>query len=147
MESLNLVLVVGLAVDYCVHLAEGYSRSTHTDRHGRVRDALTEVGVSIVSGCVTTVGASAFMLLAVILFFTQFGTFLFATLGFSFLFSIGFFTTVLAMIGPQNDCGSFKQIAACCRSYCSGPDDFDDDSDDEENDGRTEPKPQTKTTV
>ena len=72
---------------------------------------------------------------------------LFATLGFSFLFSIGFFTTVLAMIGPQNDCGSFKQIAACCRSYCSGPDDFDDDSDDEENDGRTEPKPQTKTTV
>ena len=44
MESLNLVLTVGLAVDYCVHLAESYSRSTHHDRLGRVRDALTEVG-------------------------------------------------------------------------------------------------------
>ena len=38
-----MVLVVGLSVDYCVHLAEGYSRSTHTDRKNRIRDSLTEV--------------------------------------------------------------------------------------------------------
>ncbi len=38
-----MVLVVGLAVDYCVHLAEGYSRSAHSDRKNRTRDALTEV--------------------------------------------------------------------------------------------------------
>ena len=45
LESLNLVLVVGLAVDYCVHLAEGYSRSAHVDRKLRTRDALSEVGL------------------------------------------------------------------------------------------------------
>ena len=43
LESLNMVLVVGLAVDYTVHFAEGYSRSAHVDRKGRTRDALTEV--------------------------------------------------------------------------------------------------------
>lgn len=46
LESLNLVLVVGLAVDYVVHLAEGYSRSEHKDRLGRTRDALQEVSES-----------------------------------------------------------------------------------------------------
>ena len=45
LESVNMVLVVGLSVDYCVHLAEGYSRSTHTDRKNRIRDSLTEVCV------------------------------------------------------------------------------------------------------
>ena len=42
-ESLNMVLVVGLSVDYSVHLAEGYSRSAHFDRLSRTRDALREV--------------------------------------------------------------------------------------------------------
>ena len=115
MESLNLVLVVGLAVDYCVHLAEGYSRSTHHDRLGRVRDALTEVGISVLSGCVTTLGASAFMLLAVIVFFEQFGTFLFATLGFAFVYSLILFPTVLGIIGPEDDIGSLQHVKRLLR--------------------------------
>ena len=52
------MLVVGLAVDYVVHLAEGYGRSEHKDRKQRTRDTLTEVGISVLSGAVTTVGAS-----------------------------------------------------------------------------------------
>ena len=43
LESLNLVLVVGLAVDYVVHLAEGYSRSVYSDRRRRTQTALEEV--------------------------------------------------------------------------------------------------------
>ena len=42
-----MVLAVGLSVDYCVHLAEGYSRSTHTDRKNRIRDSLTEVCIHV----------------------------------------------------------------------------------------------------
>ena len=105
-------MVVGLAVDYCVHLAEGYSRSTHSDRRGRLRDTLTEVGVSVLSGCITSIGGSAFMLLAVIIFFEQFGTFLFATLGFSFIYSLCLFPTMLGLIGPENKQGTFPHIMA-----------------------------------
>jgi multidrug efflux pump subunit AcrB len=106
LESLNLVLVVGLSVDYCVHLAEGYSRSVHKKRTGRVYDALEEVGISVLSGCCTTLGASSFLIFAQILFFTQFGAFMFATIGLSIFYSLGMFITLLGIIGPQNDIGS-----------------------------------------
>ena len=64
LESLNLVLVVGLAVDYVVHLAEGYARSPASDRLTRTKDTLEEVGISVLSGATTTLGASIFLLAA-----------------------------------------------------------------------------------
>ena len=110
LESLNLVLVVGLAVDYVVHLAEGYSRSSHKDRLGRTKDMLQEVGISVLSGAVTTLGASLFLLFAAILFFVQFGTFMFCTIGFSIIYSMGLFVTIMGLIGPQNETGSLKPV-------------------------------------
>ena len=69
--SLNMCLVVGLAVDYVVHLAEGYYMSHARDRKGRLRHALQRMGSSVFSGACTTLGASAFMLFAQIQFFYQ----------------------------------------------------------------------------
>ena len=103
LESLNLVLVVGLSVDYVVHLAEGYCRSTKPDRRGRLADMLEEVGISVLSGAVTTLGSSIFLFLAVITFFKQFGSFMFATIGFSLLYSLLLFVATLSIIGPQGD--------------------------------------------
>ena len=108
LESLNLTLVVGLSVDYVVHLAEGYSRSSHSKRLGRLHDALAQVGISVLSGACTTLGGSAFMLLAVISFFVKFGAFLFATILFSIVFALGFFSTLLGILGPEDDRGSIK---------------------------------------
>ena len=110
MESINLTLVVGLSVDYVVHLAEGYSRSTHTNRLGRLHDSLAEVGISVLSGACTTLGGSAFLLLAQIILFMQFGVFMFATILFSLVFALGLFTTVLGIVGPENDRGSIEPI-------------------------------------
>ncbi|ELU03862.1 hypothetical protein CAPTEDRAFT_209557 [Capitella teleta] len=115
LESLNLVLVVGLSVDYVVHLAEGYSRSKYTDRLGRVQHMLEEVGISVISGACTTLGASLFLLFAKILFFTEFGVFLFSTIGLSILFALMFFCTILGIIGPENDTGKLSNILKCCR--------------------------------
>ena len=70
-ECINLSLVVGLAVDYVVHLAEGYHASSAEDRLTRTRDMLEQVGVSILSGALTTLGAAMFMFGAVIVFFVQ----------------------------------------------------------------------------
>ena len=115
LESLNLVLVVGLAVDYVVHLAEGYCRSPARDRAGRTQSMLEEVGISVLSGAVTTLGASMFLLLALIIFFAQFGLFMFSTIGFSLLYSLGLFTTLIALVGPQGDTGSLKPLyRKCC---------------------------------
>ncbi|XP_013386010.1 uncharacterized protein LOC106155638 [Lingula anatina] len=110
LTSLNLCLVVGLAVDYVVHLAEGYHLSPHRDRLGRVRDMLDHVGISVLSGATTTLGASIFMMFAEIQFYVQFGIFIFSVIGFSILFSLLFFTTLLAIAGPQGDTGSLAPL-------------------------------------
>ncbi|XP_013396220.1 protein dispatched homolog 1 [Lingula anatina] len=120
LESLNFVLVVGLAVDYVVHLAEGYSRSMKRDRLGRVKDMLEEVGISVLSGAITTLGASIFLLFAFITFFQQFAIFIFSTIGFSIVYALGFFSTVLALIGPQEDFGSLKPLWRWVTNKCSG---------------------------
>jgi predicted RND superfamily exporter protein len=118
LESLNLVLVVGLSVDYVVHLAEGYSRSLRKDRLGRVQDMLEEVGISVVSGAFTTLGASFFLLFAEILFFTQFGLFMFSTIGLSLLFACIFFSTVMGIMGPQDEVGSLKPLYRAIGKFC-----------------------------
>lgn len=115
LESLNMVLVVGLSVDYCVHLAEGYARSVSKRRKDKVYESLTQVGVSVISGAFTTLGSSLFLVFAQILFFVQFSTFMFCTIGFSIFFSLGLFVTMLATFGPEGNFGSFSFKSKCCK--------------------------------
>ena len=115
LESLNLTLVVGLAVDYVVHLADGYVQSRHHLRHDKVHDMLSHVGVSVLSGASTTLGASVFMLAARILFFFQFGIFMFSTIGLSVLYALFLFPTILCLFGPEGNRGSFSLFATYCR--------------------------------
>lgn len=110
LESLNLTLVVGLAVDYVVHLAEGYVTCPFPLRQERVRHALGHVGISVLSGACTTLGAAVFMFAAKIRFFFQFGIFIFCTIGLSLVFSLFFFVTLLGICGPQETTGSMKPL-------------------------------------
>lgn len=115
LESLNLTLVVGLAVDYVVHLADGYVRSQKHSRGDKVRETLGHVGISVLSGACTTIGASIFMLFARILFFFQFGIFIFCTIGLSIFYALFFFTTVLALVGPEGNTGSILPLVRYVR--------------------------------
>ena len=108
MISMNLTLLVGLSVDYIVHLAEGYHLSEHSTRLDRVQDMLENLGISVIMGSVTTLGAAFFMLFSKIMFFFQFGTFLFCIIGFSLAFSLIFFPALMSLIGPEGNTGSIK---------------------------------------
>ena len=103
-------------MDYVVHLAEGYHISAHQDRKHKVQDMLEMVGVSIVSGATSTLGASLFVLFAQILFFVQFGIFMFCTIAFSFLYSLGMFSTLLGILGPENNIGSLMPFWRFCKN-------------------------------
>lgn len=103
LESLNLTLVVGVAIDYIVHVAEAYHLSSKPTRKEKVEDILQNIGVSVISGAVSTLGAAMFMLFADIAFFMQFGLFIFATLGFSVLYSLGMLVVLLSLIGPETN--------------------------------------------
>jgi predicted RND superfamily exporter protein len=119
-ESLNLTLVVGLAVDYVVHLADGYMELEGEDRVARVKYTLGHVGISVFSGACTTLGSSIFMLAAKIIFFKQFGIFIFCTIGLSILYSLILFTTVLAMIGPEGETGSLRPLWQIIMNFIRG---------------------------
>ncbi len=120
LESLNLTLVVGLAVDYVVHLAEGYMELTRENRLVKVKHTLGHIGISVFSGACSTLGASIFMLAAKIVFFFKFGIFIFCTISFSILFSLFLFTALLSLVGPENDHGSLLPFVRRLYDYLRG---------------------------
>lgn len=110
LESLNLTLVVGLAIDYIVHMAEGFHISRKSTRKEKLLEVLHETGVSAVSGALSTLGAAVFMLFAQILFFMQFGLFVFCTVLFAIFYSMGIFVVLMALVGPETDRYSISKL-------------------------------------
>ena len=108
LEAINYVVVIGLSIDYTVHLSEAYTESHARDRHGRVILMMEEMGVSVLSGAVSTLGACFFMFFAPNTFFVKFASFIFCTITLSCLYSLTFFPALLAIIGPTGDVGN------CC---------------------------------
>mmetsp|Transcript_35647 Transcript_35647/g.92927 ORF Transcript_35647/g.92927 Transcript_35647/m.92927 type:complete len:609 (-) Transcript_35647:346-2172(-) len=121
LESINFVMVPGLSVDYVAHFAEAYVRSAHATRAGRVKDMMTEVGVSVLSGAISTLGATFFLFFPEITFFAKFGTFIFVTILFSLVASMTLFPSLLLTpLGPQGRRGDLKVLFKrdtypCCR--------------------------------
>jgi len=60
-ESISTVIIIGLSVDYCVHLATDFSHSPFPHRKYKMKQAYQNMGVSILSGTVTTLGAGVFL--------------------------------------------------------------------------------------
>lgn len=110
LEALNITLVADLAIDHIVHIAEGYKLSTKTTRKEKVEELLHEIGISVLSGAITTLGASSFLFFSKIVFFMQFGLFIFITVGFSMVFALGTFVVLLAIMGPEDDRYSLSVI-------------------------------------
>merc|ERR1719491_1132747 len=103
-ESILITIVAGFSVDYVVHLAHAYRRSDG-DTVSRMTSAYGEMGVSVLSGMVTSVGASIPLFLCQLQFFAKFGTFIFLVIFFSWIFANFFFMSILtqAKIPINND--------------------------------------------
>ena len=125
LESLNMTLVVGLSVDYVVHLAQGYIEFEGANRLHRVKHALGHVGISVVSGACSTLGASTFMFAGKIVFFMQFGIFIFVTIGFSTLYSLVFLSILLTLVGPEENRGSILPALRKARDLLRGKGKYD----------------------
>lgn len=110
LEAVNYVVVIGLSIDYTVHLSEAYTESHARDRQSRVIGMLEEMGVSVLSGALSTLGSVFFMLFAPIVFFVKFAAFIFATISLSCIYSLVFFPAMLAVIGPTGDFGNCKFV-------------------------------------
>jgi putative flippase GtrA len=99
-ESLAIAVIIGVSVDYLIHLAWAYKNSLMTSRYYKSRASMLARANSISSAAMTTLCSVVPLLGSKIAPLRQFGLiFTFVTVV-SFVFSIGFFNLLLMAAGP-----------------------------------------------
>lgn len=106
-ESIFMIAVVGLSVDYTVHLLHSYNEHEGT-REEKASAALGEMGISVVNSAITTLAAAACLFACWFTFFVQFGGFIFFTILFSIFMAIFFLIPTVLIAGPVGDGGELK---------------------------------------
>lgn len=109
-ESIACIIVVGFSIDYVVHLGNSYLENTKKTRFLRCEEALLNMGISVVGGAITTIGAGMFLFGCQLIFFNKFGAILVLTIAFSVIISMTFFLACLHVFGPENECGKISAI-------------------------------------
>ncbi len=66
----------------------------------------TEMGISILSGAITTFGSGMFLFGGVVTFFFKFAVIITSTIVISMACACMFFAALNYTIGPENDCGN-----------------------------------------
>jgi hypothetical protein len=112
-EAVGVTIFVGMSVDYCLHTAHGYAHSAAETRKGKVTDALTHIGVSILGAFFTTAGSTLFLFPTWIYLFYQLGVMMFANTILAVLYSFFFLSTILMACGPTYGCGQVINIITC----------------------------------
>ena len=112
-ESMFLSLTAGFAVDYVVHFAHAYNESAAPDRAGKMRDSLTAMGVSVMSGAISTLMASMMLFVCSFNFFSTYGGFIFFVIFWSILWAMCFFPALMMTAGPSADEGDVSWLRKC----------------------------------
>ncbi len=104
-EALTTTLLVGLSVDYVLHLAHAYTVAARhaprvTSRHALLREAIQHMGTAILSGAITTIASTAMLLFCQIVLFIKFGAIICVTLLTALLLTALLFPTLLLVFGP-----------------------------------------------
>jgi predicted RND superfamily exporter protein len=108
-ECIFLIAVVGLAVDYTVHLLHAYNEQDGT-REEKMQGALSTMGISVASGAITTMGAGLMLFMCDIAFFQQFGSFIFLVILISFLVALTNLPPLILILGPEGDRGKIAPL-------------------------------------
>jgi len=108
LEALVLVMVIGLSVDYVVHMADSYLEAPFHSRLDRTQFMLRKMGLAVINGATTTIGAAIFMCATYITFFQKFGIVVLVTVFQSLLTSMFFFSALMATMGPEGTFGSIS---------------------------------------
>jgi hypothetical protein len=76
------------------------------------------MGISVMGGAITTFGSAIFLMPCVILFFNKMAILMFATISFSFLFSLVFFVAMTHTCGPEGDRGNIYPYIEKAKNMC-----------------------------
>jgi len=110
-EAVIYIMVVGMSVDYVVHFSEAYLSSHETLRVHAARRMLGIVGISVISGAVSTLGGIVFLIFSYNQFFYKFGLNIFFLILMALFYALIGFTAAMASFGPQ---GTQGNTTICC---------------------------------
>ena len=119
-EAIIYVMVVGMSVDYVVHLSEAYLASGKEKRVDRSRRMLGIVGSAVLSGAMSTMIGIFWLLFATIMIFLKFGAFIFFLIACSCFFSLVSFSAAMSAFGPEGEKGNIRAIYRKCKRRCTG---------------------------
>lgn len=100
-QSTGIVMLIGFAVDYVLHLSTDFMHSAQPTRSLKMQQAYREMGVSIFSGCITTFFCGFILLFAKFVIFQNYAFILTLTVTIAFLFSMGVFGAAMHAYGPE----------------------------------------------
>ena len=120
-ESIAVVIMIGFSVDYVVHLGNAYVECSgqYEHREQRLRYSLFTMGISVLSGAVTTFSSAFWLVFPVFLFYKKFSILLMTTSFFSILYAFFFFMSLLAIMGPSGDTGHILNVCRKSRRKTS----------------------------
>jgi len=119
-EAIAATIVIGLSVDYTVHLGHMYVEAGEPSREGKLNVAATNMGVTVVAGGVTTFGSAIFMYACQLSFFSKMATLIAGTIAFSLLYSLFFFMPLMAVFGPEGELRTAREQLVFCRRRLMG---------------------------
>jgi MMPL family len=114
LESICFAILIGVSVDFVIHLAHAYACAAHgeEDREVRIKYALIHMGPSILATALTTVLSAIVMLFTVITFFQKFALILFLTIVQAFIGSFIVFVVMADCLGPRNPTYVYDRMVA-----------------------------------
>lgn len=119
-ESIAGVIVIGLSVDYVLHLGHMYLDAGFpgcSTRDARWTMALNKMGTTVVAGAGTTFIAGFTMRFCQLSFFKQMSTLISVTVMYSALYSMLFFMSILRVSGPEGKTGDLLAMIANIRTW------------------------------
>jgi hypothetical protein len=99
-EAISVQIVVGMSVDYLLHLGHSYTTSSFYSRFGRSRHAFLEIGAPVVSASATTAVSSFVLMFTTVQVLATVGKIIFFMTVVAILESLFLFIPLLMWLGP-----------------------------------------------
>jgi len=115
-EAIAAIMVVGLSVDYCVHLGHMYAvagEEGHHKRSERFEIAAKRMGPTVLAGFITTGGSASVMFFCQLEFFNKMAALIVLTVFFSLEFALCFYLPVNLLFGPEGHSGVLYGKNSC----------------------------------